>query len=108
MDTLTDIRLTEDRDVAFDDTGDIAVVSGQDNVNQQIGMDVLDITHDTVGDALTATNIERLRSAIQTALDEDEQVDDVHGVSVKSIGDNDQSISFDVRVSPDTSFTLTL
>lgn len=87
----TDILWTEDLGMTFDETGDIATVTGEDNVIQQISLDTFSEVVALRGGPTTKTDLQSLRTSLRSSLADLEYVDQVQSITFDnvSIADDD-------------------
>jgi len=105
---LTDLSLNEYKDIHLNDANDLAVVTGQDQLEQSTAIDVLDVLTDFVGSNVSGEQIGQLETAIQSALEDDPQVTSVQNVSVSTFNTDTGEVAVDVSVLGDNDFTLSL
>jgi len=101
-----DIAIGTDQDIFLDDTNDLALVSGDAQLEQSIAIDVLDVTEQFVGSAITAQSIGLLEQRIREALNDDPQVGTVRDVNVSEYDKRTRAITADVSLSEDEDFTI--
>lgn len=106
MDSLTDIKVNRQRDVETDDTNDLAVVSGIDNVQQSVGNNVSDITQALVGTKLTGARVGALEQGIEDALEDDPQVGTVGEVTVTEFNKQTNTVRASVTMEKNEDFKL--
>lgn len=78
-----DIGLDSDGDVHTDSGNDLALVTGQAQLEQSVYIDVGDVMNQLIGGNITATNISLVEKRIKDALNDDPQLDDVQSVTVE-------------------------
>lgn len=108
MEYPTDLRLTDEMDIYIDATGDIATISGFEQLEQSVAIDVLDILRDFIGQGLTGRNIGLLEANVQESLANDEQLAEVQNVTVDTYNKESGEITLDVFVIRDDDFALSL
>jgi len=108
MEYPTDIRLGEDKDIVINDANDIGLVSGVQQLEQSVAIDVLDEIERFLGSAVTGTRVGKIEERIQTALQNDEQVGTVTNVSVEEFDRRDGSLNVSVSLLRDDDFTITV
>lgn len=101
-----DIAIDESRDVFLDDTNDLALVSGSEQLEQSIAIDVLDETQLLVGSRISAQSLGLLEQRIKEALNEDPQVGTVRNVSVSKFDKRDDTVTVNVSLSENDDFTI--
>lgn len=101
-----DIAIGTDQDIFLDDTNDLALVSGDAQLEQSIAIDVLDVTEQFVGSSITAQSIGLLEQRIREALNDDPQVGTVRDVNVSEYDKRTNSITAEVSLSEDEDFTI--
>jgi mannose/fructose/N-acetylgalactosamine-specific phosphotransferase system component IIB len=108
MEYPTDLLLTEDLDISIDAANDIATISGQQQLEQSVALDVMDETINFVGDRLTGEKIGLLEERIRQSLAADEQIADVRSVNIVEYNQESGTITADVLVVDDEDFTITI
>lgn len=101
-----DIALNEDADVYLDDVNDLALVSGNDQLQQSIAIDVLDVTQQFVGSKISAQSVGLLEQRILEALNEDPQVGTIRNVSVEEFDRRNNSVTVQVTLLENEDFTI--
>lgn len=97
----TDARLTEDRDITIDDTGDIATVSGEQNVEQQHA-NALFRAGEQFDNAVGSVDVqEDFRIVVRRELSDLSYVDRIREISITT----PTRRSFDVDVTTDATAT---
>lgn len=90
--TVRDLKLesTDDGpDVTLStDTGDLELVSGDDNIEQSVALLASVELRDLIGQPFTNETLSRVEAAIEDALRRDPQVERVDGVAVTSVDDD--------------------
>jgi hypothetical protein len=104
----TDIELSQDKDVFLDDGNDLALVSGQTQLQQSVAIDVFDELQDFVGGRLTGQRIGLLEERIRNGLNDDPQVGEVVQVNVTEYNRSTSTVDIEVQVADDEDFELTL
>lgn len=108
VDYPTDLDLTSDRDIHLDGGNDLATTSGLSQLEQSVGIDVLDATQEFVGEPLTGQSLGLLEERLRQSLNQDEQLDGVTTVNVEEYDRRTGSVTFTVVVSQDEDFTITV
>lgn len=104
----TDLDINQDKDVRLDGANDLALTSGQDQVEQSVGLDVLDVTRKFVGSEITGSSIGLLEERVKESLNSDEQVGEVLSVDVTEYDREANSVILDVTVLEAEDFSLEL
>lgn len=102
----TDLRLNEEKDIHLDAGNDLALVSGEEQLRQSIGIDVLDEISAFVGSRITGTNIGRLEERIRKGLNDDPQLAAVRNVTIEQFDRRDDTVEITAEVVGDDDFTL--
>lgn len=103
-----DIAIDANRDIFLDDTNDLALVSGDAQLEQSVAIDVLDETQTFIGGKLTSQNVSLLEERMREALDDDPQIGDVISVTIDEYDRRNNSITASVRVTENDDFTITV
>lgn len=101
-----DIAINEDKEVYLDDVNDLAIVSGDDQLEQSIAIDVMDVTQRFAGRRVTAQSIGLLEQRILEALEEDPQVGTIRMVSVEEFDKRNDTVTVAVSLLEDEDFTI--
>lgn len=96
VDYLTDILLTEDKDVRLDGSNDLATVSEERNLRQGIALSTMDITSDIIGSRVTVEELGLLEERVREYLEDDPHVGAVQNVTTETY--NRQSNRVTMRV----------
>lgn len=108
MEYPTDILLTEDMDIRLDAANDLATISGIQQLEQSVALDVLDVLQQFVGNRLTGQNVGLLEEQVTSALQRDEQLSEVQTVNVRTYNEESGVVEAEVHVVGDDNFTLEL
>lgn len=106
MEYPTDLLLTEDLDIRLDAANDIATISGEQQLEQSVALDVMDETKNFVGGRLTGENLGLLEERIRESLAQDEQVADVQTVNIVEYNQESGQITANILVIDDEDFTI--
>lgn len=106
MEYPTDIALSEDLDIFLDGANDIATISGIDQLEQSVAVDVLDATREFIGGPVTGPSLGLLEERVEQSLRRDEQLSQVKTVNVVQYDEGNNSIEMDVFVIDDDDFTI--
>lgn len=102
---LTDLRVVGE-DIILNDSGDLDVISGFDNVLQSVALDTRDVTHFHVGNQLTTDAVYEIQNAITNSLRNDPQVSDPISVEPSQLDTESNEIEFEVTTIDNENFTL--
>lgn len=102
----TDLDLNSDKDIHLDSANDLATTSGQAQVEQSVGLDVLNVIRDFIGNKLNGTQVGLLEERARESLQSDEQVGQVQEVNLVEFDRRDNSIKLEIIVIEDSNFTL--
>jgi hypothetical protein len=102
----TDLALNEDMDIYLDGANDLATISGVDQLEQSVALDVRDVTLQFVGEPITGPAIGLLEERVQRALARDEQLSQVKNVVVQEYDRREDTIRIDILVIDDEDFTI--
>lgn len=105
---LTDVAINENKEVEVDATNDLRTVSGEANLRQSVALDVMDVTQSFLGDRMTPTSVNNLRSAIRQSLASDPQIDSVTAVKITDVDSQTNTVTVEIRAEPDHDFELDL
>lgn len=92
---LTDIKINRDRDIHLDDSNDLALISGERNLEQSIGIVASDAIDKFVGSTITGTSIGLLEERLLRYLDRDPHVENVREVEVTEFDRRTETISME-------------
>jgi len=104
----TDLLIDEDLDIVIDTTNDLGTVSGIQQLEQSVAIDVLDVTRQFVGSRLTGSQIGLLEERVLRSLEDDEQVGEVLDVVVSQYDEAAQSVTMEIIVLEDENFEIEL
>jgi hypothetical protein len=104
----TDLLIDEDLDIVIDTTNDLGTVSGIQQLEQSVAIDVLDVTRQFVGSRLTGSQIGLLEERVLRSLEDDEQVGEVLDVVVLQYDEAAQSVTMEIIVLEDENFEIEL
>lgn len=102
----TDFDLNEDKDTHLDGANDLALTSGVEQLQQSVGIDVMDELRDIVGGRLTGQNIGKLEERISRALNEDPQLASVRSVTLETYNRDTSTVEITAHVVQNDDFTL--
>lgn len=108
MDYPTDAYLDENRDLQIDQGGDIATISGFEQLEQSVELDVLDAVRNFIGEGLTGRNVGLLEQRVEAALKRDEQVGEILTVNLSEYNQETGSVKLEVHVVENEDFMLEL
>lgn len=103
---VTDVAVDENLDIFIDDTNDIGVVTGSEQLEQSVALDILDVTRDFVGRRLSANNVGILEERIRQSLESDEQLGPIESVVVEEYNRQNNTIVSTVRTRANNEFEL--
>ena len=104
----TDLLIDEELDIVIDTTNDLGTVSGIQQLEQSVAIDVLDVTRQFVGSRLTGSQIGLLEERVLRSLEDDEQVGEVLDVVVSQYNEAAQSVTMEIIVLEDENFEIEL
>lgn len=93
-------------DIGLDDGGDLAFVTGMDNVKQSVALDIRDVTHFDVGGTLTSDTTFALRDEIKRSLQTDPQITTPITVELDSVDKNAGVVNFAITTRDNEEFTI--
>jgi hypothetical protein len=108
MEYPVDLLLTEELDIRLDASNDLATISGKQQLEQSVALDVLDETQNFVGGRLTGENIGLLEERMRESLSADEQVADVQTVNIIEYNQESGQITAEVLVIDDEDFNINI
>jgi hypothetical protein len=108
MEYPVDLLLTEELDIRLDASNDLATISGEQQLEQSVALDVLDETQNFVGGRLTGENIGLLEERMRESLSADEQVADVQTVNIIEYNQESGQITAEVLVIDDEDFNINI
>jgi hypothetical protein len=97
----TDIRLTSDRDLELDGTGDIAVETGEDNLRQQHANAAFRAAESIDSQLSTPETREDLRIAIRRELRDLEYVNSIETLRVEALSPGRLNVVISTDATPD-------
>lgn len=106
MEYPTDLAVDSNLDLFLDGANDLATISGLEQLQQSVALDVLDITRQFVGSEITGPEIGRLEARVERSLQQDEQLQNVQSVNVTEHNRKTDTIVMKVFVVNDDDFTL--
>lgn len=101
-----DIAIDSGKDIFLNDANDLALVSGREQLQQSIAIDVLDVTRDFVGSSITAQSIGLLEQRILEALEDDPQVGVIRDVSIMEFDKRTNTVTVEVSLAENDDFTI--
>jgi len=104
----TDLLIDEELDIVIDTTNDLGTVSGIQQLEQSVAIDVLDVTRQFVGSRLTGSQVGLLEERVLRSLEDDEQVGEVLDVVVSQYDEAAQSVTMEIIVLEDENFEIEL
>ena len=104
----TNLLIDEELDIVIDTTNDLGTVSGIQQLEQSVAIDVLDVTRQFVGSRLTGSQIGLLEERVLRSLEDDEQVGEVLDVVVSQYDEAAQSVTMEIIVLEDENFEIEL
>lgn len=102
----TDIDLDGNKDVHLDSTNDLATTSGVEQLQQSVGIDVLDELQAFISGRLTGSNVGQLEERIRSGLDDDPQLESVRNVTITQFDRQTNTIDITVSTIKNEDFTL--
>lgn len=106
IETPTDLDINKQKDIHLDSANDLATTSGVAQIEQSVGLDVLDITQDFVGEHFNGEQIGRLEDGIRRSLQQDEQVLTVRQVEISAYNPSTGKVEVDIFTVDDPDFTI--
>jgi len=104
----TDLLIDEELDTVIDTTNDLGTVSGIQQLEQSVAIDVLDVTRQFVGSSLTGEQVGLLEERVLRSLEDDEQVGEVLDVVVSQYDRATQTVTMEIIVLEDENFSIEL
>jgi len=104
----TDLLIDEELDTVIDTTNDLGTVSGIQQLEQSVAIDVLDVTRRFVGSSLTGEQVGLLEERVLRSLEDDEQVGEVLDVVVSQYDRETQTVTMEIIVLEDENFEIEL
>lgn len=102
----TDLELTTGFDIYIEGSNDLATISGDDQLEQSVALDVRNVTKALIGGRLTGQNIGLLEERVERSLAADEQLSSVQTVNVTRYSQETQTVTMEVIVIDDEDFEL--
>lgn len=103
----TDLRVDADTlDLFIDQSNDLATISGLEQLQQSVSLDVLDVTRSLRGESITGEHLGLLEERVRESLQQDEQVGDVQSVDAKEFDRRDNRIKLDVFLIENENFEI--
>lgn len=108
LDPLTDLKLDGNREVFVDDTGDIATVTGIDNVEQSAAIHSGQAIRPLLGQPITSETLVEAQANLQEALERDPQLDSVQRVVIENIDRDTNTVEARVFVGVNNDFSISV
>lgn len=102
----TDLDLNQQKDIHLDGANDLATTSGVQQLEQSVGIDVMDELKDFVAGRLTGPNIGRLEERIRKGLDDDPQIASVRSVDLEVFDRQSNTVEITVHTVENKDFSL--
>lgn len=107
VDTYKDIRIKQNRDIELTAEGDIALTTSRDeNIAQSVSIHVSNAVSQIIGGPVNEALVQQLESDVKDHIDRDPQVSDVLSVTLTEVNQADNSITVDIKLQNNTTFTL--
>jgi hypothetical protein len=104
----TDLLIGTDLDIEIDETNDLGTVSGIQQLEQSVAIDVLDVTQNFVGSNLSGGRVGLLEQRVQESLENDEQLTEVVDVVLQSYNKDTGTIEMEIIVLENENFVIEL
>jgi len=104
----TDLLIDEQLDTVIDTTNDLGTVSGIQQLEQSVAIDVLDVTRQFVGSRLSGEQVGLLEERVLRSLQTDEQVGEVLDVVVSEYDKGSQTVTMEIIVLEEENFEIEL
>lgn len=106
-DSLRDLKMSaDDRQVFVDDTGDLAVTSGIETVEQSLALNAGDVLRPLIGEPIEDETFGDVEATLQERLQNDPQVEGPQRVSVTQVNRSTGTVSVEIFTTFNDSFTL--
>lgn len=106
--TLVDVELDSDQDLVFDDTNAVPLIRDDPAIEQSLGIDTLEVSHELVGGPLTPSLVNRLKADVRSSLDANPYVDDVLAVEITDLGDDSVTVEVTLESTELVQFDINL
>lgn len=104
----TDLLIGTDLDTEVDGANDLATVSGLQQLEQSVAIDVLSITRQFIGTKITGEQIGLLEERVRQSLADDEQLGTILDVIVREYDETTNEITMEVVVLENEDFDITI
>jgi hypothetical protein len=104
----TDLLIDEQLDTVIDTTNDLGTVSGIQQLEQSVAIDVLDVTRQFIGSKLTGEQVGLLEERVLRSLQTDEQIGQVLDVVVSEYDKGSQTVTMEIIVLEEENFEIEL
>lgn len=101
-----DLYLDRNRDIEFTGGNDVRMITGVDNAEQQVGIEVGASVQPDIGSRLTNQALERIRSVATEILRNDPSVTQITAVRITEVNKQTDTISIDVELNYDTTVPM--
>jgi hypothetical protein len=106
MEYPTDLDLNSDKDIHIDGSNDLATVSGIEQLEQSVAIDVMDEVQEFIGGRVTGKNLGLLEERFRQAINEDPQVVSVRTLNITEYDRRTDTISVEISTIENEDFTL--
>lgn len=97
MNELFDVALDEDRDIVLTDQNDIEVVRGVPNIEQSLGIALGKEARQLIGEQLDGTELRAFIGDLESAIDEDPQIEEATGITLEEIDKQTNTMRFTIQ-----------
>lgn len=102
----TDLDLDESKDIHLDSANDLELTSGVAQIEQSVGIDVMDELEAFIGGRVTGKNVGLLEERVRGALNDDPQLSEVLTVDITQYDRRTDSVEMVIKVVDDDNFTI--
>lgn len=107
-DYLTDLHVTESKDIEIDDTNDLRTVSGVHNLEQGVALSTMAITSQMIGGRVSASQLGLLEERVGSYLNQDPHVGRVIDVTAETFNRDNNRVTLRVELVENENFTIEL
>ena len=108
-DTQFDMRVDSERDIQVGSSGDLLLTRDQEEyIANYLAVATGNVVRDLIGDPQNAQTYVAAQSEIRTALEENDQIEDVLVVSISEVDTRLGTITVDIELLEDTTFEIEL
>lgn len=105
-DELRDVDVGEDREVYVDESGDLALTSGLETVEQSVMLNAAEAVRPLVGQPVDGPTLEDVQQQLRDVLEDDPQIATVNRVDVVEVDESSNTVRVRVFVRNNNDFEI--